>query len=75
MLRDLVLVTQQCLNSSLKDSWGWRAGSAVKSTCYFCRQPVFYQHLHGGSEQSLTPVPEDLKPILASAGITHAHGT
>ena len=40
---------------------GWKSGSAVKNTCYFCREPGFSsQHIYGGAQPSLTLVPGDL---------------
>jgi hypothetical protein len=41
----------------------WRDGSVVKSTGCSSRGPGFNSHLpHGGSQLSITPVPEDLIP-------------
>ena len=40
--------------------WGWRDGSAVKNTgCFFKGLGFDFQHLHGGSQLSVSPVPRD----------------
>lgn len=40
---------------------GWRDGSAIRSTCCSCRTPGSdSQHLHGGSQPPITPVPDSL---------------
>lgn len=42
---------------------GWREGSAVKSTGHSCRRPGYNsQHPQGGSQSSVTPVPENSIP-------------
>lgn len=59
---------------------GWKGGSVVKSTCYFCcRRPRFNSwHPPGGSQAFITPVPGDTRPsfwLLQAPGmhVTHIH--
>ena len=50
-------------NHIWKDSWGWRDGSAAKSTGCSSRRPGFNsQHPHGSSQLSVTQVPLDSTP-------------
>ena len=46
--------------------------SVVTSTGWSPKGPEFNsQHLHGGSQQSVTPVPEDQMLLLASTGTVY----
>lgn len=50
-------------------------GSAVKSTCSFRQGPGFsFQDPHCGLLPCLAPVPEDMFPLLTSAGTMYACG-
>lgn len=41
--------------------WTWKGGLVVKKSCYSSREPGFdSQHLHGGSQPSVAPVPGDI---------------
>lgn len=61
-IRGVFIISEQVFHStSIKKytSWGWKAGSAVKSTNFSSRGEGFdSQHPYGGSQISLTPVPE-----------------
>lgn len=50
-------------------STGWREGSVVKKTWYFCRGSEFdSQHLHGGLQLTVTSVPRGLIPSVGFWG-------
>ena len=62
------------LSEGKNHSGGWRDGSAVKDTFCSSRGPrIDFLHPQSSSQSSVTPVPGDQCPLLASEVTRHAN--
>jgi hypothetical protein len=68
--------TNKNKQTKTKQGWSfWPSGSVVRSTDCSCRGlGLDYQHLHGSSQPSITPVPGHLIPSSDLRGPRHVHG-